>query len=357
MPGVLLTQLLSYREAWEDGLSRGVEAGAVVAATGHSGGIIAAARSGVPALVGLEDDDALLGYFHLAVQLGHLVSAASESVGNAELDAAMRGDERARTPMAAVAGLRLDRLSALLDEHAALDGGDDSDDPDDRVRIASSTDRRVRCCPARQTRWNGAVADSPRRSRPTPPTAACSGNHSRSPRPATTRCSARSRTVIARCAAVGVRCAPPTAGIALVSPAGPAVLGDGTSSTDSQVDITPDLVHTMLTRPGRWSSTATALATGSLGLRPADWLIDLGVFERRGAVGPLRRARGPRPVRLALTDESDRRALVTVGAVPAEAQVAYEQFAPNVVTLDDGVSRSRTASPGRRVDRRWSCPA
>ena len=321
LPGVLLTQLLAYREAWEDGLSHAVEAGSLVAATGHSGGVIAAAAVAARP-DGLDDDDAVGVFLELSVLLGHLAGTCSHAVPPAVLTAAMRGDVDAPAPMVAVAGVRLDRLAEVL--------ATDLTDGAARIALRHGASRAVisgtpAALGAARAALQSAVRSDPGAAplvwEPLAVSAPC--HH-----PVLSEVAA---SVVDAARRHDLVLADATNGIALVLP-------DGPRSVGPDDDLVHALVDAMLVRPGHWDRTAVALATGSAGTRPAKWLLDLGPSDgvarlSAGATSGLDTAV------LALATDDDRRALVTSGAVDDRRRATYDRFAPRLVTLPDGTTR------------------
>ena len=257
LPGVLLAQLLAYREAWEDGLSRAVEAGSLVAVTGHSGGVIAAAAvSARPD--GLDDDDAVDAFLELSVLLGHLAGTCEHAVPSTVLTAAMRGELDARSPMVAVAGVRLDRLAEVLAE--------DMSDGAARIALRHGASRAVIAGTPAGLDVARAALDAAVRSDPgavsfvwEPLAVSVPCHH-----PVLAGVAA---SVIDAARANGLSLPAPDSGVALVLPDGPRLVGHDD-------DLVTELVEVMLVRPGRWDRTAAALVTGSAGTRPrSGWSI------------------------------------------------------------------------------------
>jgi fatty acid synthase len=322
MPGVLLTQLLAYRETWEDGLHAAVAAGSVRSVTGHSGGIVAAGAVAADP-DGLECDDVVADAFRLALLIGHLVGTCDAAVGADVLAAAVAGDLDAPTPMAAVHGVRVDRLAEALAGDPRCDGVEValvhgpsravvSGRADDLRRARAAIDRRAaRDRVFGRPVWEPLSVGAPCHHPGLAPVAAA---------------------VIDAAARGGLQMAPPASGIALVTPDGPRVLapGDG-SSADGCDDLVPALVHSMLTRPGRWSDTARRLVRDLPGEgRGASWLLDLGPTD---GIARLSAAaiRGTGARLLSMSREDDRRRFVAAGAAPADPAPRHEDLAPRVV--------------------------
>lgn len=336
MPGVLLTQLLAYREAWEDGLHAAVASGSVRSATGHSGGIVAAATVASDP-EGLEHDDVVAGAFALSLLVGHLVGTCDAAVGADVLAAALGGELDASTPMVAVHGVRVDRLAEALAEDPSCDGvavalvhGPSravvSGRADALRRARRAVDRRC----ARDRVFGDAVWE---------PLAVAAPCH----HPGLAVVAA---DVIDAAARAGVRVAPPTSGIALVTPDGPRVLapGDGTSD-DRSDDLVPALVHSMLTRPGRWSDTARRLVRDLPGEgRGADWLVDLGPTDGIARLSASA-IRGTGARLLSMSRDEDRRRFVAAGAAPDGPAARHDDLAPRVV---------RVPGVGERLENRFT---
>lgn len=341
MPGVLLTQLLAYREAWEDGLHAALAVGSVRSVTGHSGGIVAAAAVAADP-DGLECDDVVADAFRLALLIGHLVGTCDDAVGADVLAAAVAGEVDASTPMAAVHGVRVDRLAEALcaDPHCdgvevALVHGPSravvSGRADALRRARAAIDRRA----ARDRVFGRPVWE------PLSVGAPC--HH-----PGLAGVAAE---VVDGAARAGLRIAPPVSGVALVTPDGPRVLapGDG-SAADGSEDLVPALVHSMLTRPGRWSDTARRLVRDLPGEgRGASWLLDLGPTD---GIARLSAAaiRGTGARLLSMSREEDRRRFVAAGAAPIGPTPRHEDLAPRVVRVPgvgDRLENRFTLATGR----------
>ncbi|MGB6058340.1 MAG: fatty acid synthase subunit beta domain-containing protein, partial [Microthrixaceae bacterium] len=336
MPGVLLTQLLAYREAWEDGLWSAVENGSIVAATGHSGGILAAgAVASDPQ--GLDDDNAPFPFLQVAVHLGHMVGASRESVGLSELTSALSGNQDAGTPMVAVAGMRTDRIAHLL---AQNDGGQTRGNlaraPRESARIA------LHHGPYRAV-LSGTPASLDAARRVLTKDIADSRSGTRlvwEPLAVSAPChhpilGAVTASLVDALHASGVTCVIPAEGLDVLNPAGPAPFARG-------VDVTEALVASMLTNTSHWYQSVSGLADGSLGTRPADWILDLGPSD---GISKLTEAgvRGSGARVLALSDDSARRKLVTAGATPQQPERSYESYAPTVVRVPGGQIRLENA--------------
>ena len=100
-PLILVTQALLWRALWEDGLRDAMRSGAIIAASGHSQGLLAALLVAEAGPRGI--DDALLArYARLAWTIGtHAARCAYPG---------------AQAPLAAVSGVRRARLEPLLHE-------------------------------------------------------------------------------------------------------------------------------------------------------------------------------------------------------------------------------------------------
>jgi len=343
VPGVLLTQLLVYREAYEDGLAAAIESGSIIAATGHSAGIIAAAAVAAQADE-LKSDELLLPFFQLSILLGHIVGSSSMAVTPAVLEAALTGDTTAATPMVAVNGIRQDRLAELLLELNSKD--------EDAVRIAlhHAPNRVVLSgSPEKLMQVRGRlvaqIAANPAGGKLTwePLAVAAPCHHSLLE---TTRVA-----VCQKIDEISLQLPLPLGPIALVIPDAPRVFDTqhSTAQGGHTTNLAQELTATVLTRPGIWDRTIAAIATGSLGLAPVDWLIDCGPCDgvARLTAGT---ARGTGARVLALSQEDGRRGLLTVGAAPDHSSEPYIHFAPQVVTLADGRQRLEnlfTRSSGR----------
>jgi fatty acid synthase len=322
MPGVLLTQLVTYREIWEDGLHAAVSAGVVRAATGHSGGVIAAAAVAADPH-GVDELAMQVPAFQLALLIGHVVGASSHTVPHRELAAALRGDAEPSVPMLAVGGARIDRLEEVLASDAECAGvtiglvhGVNravlSGRPQDLASARVAIDRRLG---AGDLVWEPLAVSVP-----------C--HHS--------SLDGALAQVLDRASADGVAWGPPAAGIAVVSPDGPSVLCDGAADAPQQ-DLLPALAAAMLTRQGRWSDAVRLLIHGTSAVRPAQWIIDVGPSD---GIAKLSRAatRGTGARVLAMASDNDRQQLVVAGAVPAVAQ-RYDRYLPRVVQIPGSAPR------------------
>lgn len=348
MPGALLTQLLAYREAWEDALAGAVPAGTITAATGHSGGLLAASVVAADPH-GVESDDVVRAHAELAVLLGHLVAASPHAVAPPALEV----DDPAElpTPMVAVTGVRLDRLEALLDRLHPREAG-----PAEQVRVVlrhgpyravlAGLPEPLRAARHALEAW---AADHPARPKVTfEPLAVSAPCHHPVLEPV-------ARDLVERLRRRGVTIPEPSNGIALVGPSGPELLATGhaRSGNGHRRDLLEALVATLLTRAGSWDRTGLALVgAGELGgerPRPAEWVLDLGPGD---GIARLTRAalRGTGARLLALSRHEDRRLLVTAGAVPEQPEPTYAELAPRPVQLPDGsthVENRFTLATGR----------
>ena len=100
-PLILVTQALLWQALWEEGLAAAVGGGAIVAAAGHSQGLLAALLVAEAGPRGV--DDALLArYVRLAWAVG--------------MHAAQRTQGGPQPPLAVVSGVRLARLEPLIEE-------------------------------------------------------------------------------------------------------------------------------------------------------------------------------------------------------------------------------------------------
>ena len=338
LPGVLLTQLLCYREAWEDGLSQAVQAGSVLAATGHSGGLLAAAAVAAQP-DGLEQQDLLQPFLQMAVLLGQLSGTCEQAVSAGALGAALHASPEAETPMVAVSGIRVDRLQALLDDLNSSRTG--SLGPANEVRIG-----------LHHGAFRAVISGSPKALRVAhqhllaqlalTPTAA---KFSWEPLAVSSPChhpmleSVRAE-VVSQARQLGIVLPAPSGVVALVTPDGPRVLGQSQApvATGPTPDLLGELTAAMLTRPGYWDRTAVRLSEGSLGFAAADWILDLGPSDGIAKLSA-QACRGTSTRVVALATEKGRRELVTVGAASEGTPKLYSAYAPRVVTLPDGSRR------------------
>ncbi len=310
-PLILVTQALLWRSLWDDGLAAAVRCGSVVCAAGHSQGLLGSllvAEAGHEAI-----DDALLArYVRIAWALG-LHSAPHAHAGP-------------RAPMAAVSGVRTERLRPLLEQVNAAVA------PGAAVSVAlANTPRRVVVAGApaslallrerleaqareeERARRDGRRGGAPLRfawsdlevdvAFHTPALAAAS-------------------QLLARELVVEL---PDPAALALpvLSPV------DG-SDLRACADLPSAVADGLLVNVVRWGAVARALAA-----RDASWILDLGPGTDVSALTAENlRGRGPRT--LALASPEGRRRLTSPGASPAASDPGYARFAPAVVELPDG---------------------
>ncbi|MDP1847004.1 MAG: hypothetical protein Q8K79_04350, partial [Solirubrobacteraceae bacterium] len=109
-PLILVTQALLWRAVWEDGLREALGAGSIVAAAGHSQGLLAALLVAEAGTEGV--GDALLArYVRLAWTVGAHAALAAPGGPSA--------------PLIAISGVRLARLAPVLERvNAEVGGGD-----------------------------------------------------------------------------------------------------------------------------------------------------------------------------------------------------------------------------------------
>ena len=311
-PLILLGQALLWRTLRADGFAPG---GGLVALAGHSQGVLAALM--VAEAPDLDPgDDALERWLRVAAAQGLFSARARAYVGPS-------GDEEPRTPMVAIAGIRADRLTPLLEDDdiaIALVNAPDrlvvSGDPAalarlrerlDQTAAAEEADRRAGRrggAPLRCT-WNALRVDVPFHLPGRDDLAAAYADW------------LRREADLPNPAALAVPVLDPSTGDDLrASPDMAAALADGHVS-----------------RAVRWDLVARALAD-----RGAAWILDAGPGTDVAQL-TARNVRGRGIGVLALASPEGRRRLATPGAAPAEPDVRYADFAPTVVELPDGTRR------------------
>ncbi len=313
-PLILVTQALLWRALWEDGFGDAVRAGAIVAAAGHSQGLLSALLVAEAGPAGI--DDALLARY---VRLAWLTGAHAAP-------AAYAGP---RPPMAVVSGVRHARLQQVVDEL------NDELDPAGAVTIALvNTPRRcvVSGPPATLGLLRARLAGLARAEAG----ARRDGRHGGAPlRPTWSplRVDVAFHTpalAAARDALVGALRSQPhmlpepaALTIAVLSPA------DG-SDLRSAPDLASAVATAQFVAPVRWDVVSRALAgTG------AEWILDLGPGTDVNALTAENlRGRGTRT--LALASPEGRRRLTSPGAAPERPEPTYASFAPGVVELAGG---------------------
>ncbi|MBJ7518142.1 MAG: DUF1729 domain-containing protein [Solirubrobacteraceae bacterium] len=310
-PLILLGQALLWRTLRADGF---VPGGGLVALAGHSQGVLAALM--VAEAPDLDPgDDALERWLRVAAAQGLFSARARAYV-------APSGDEEPRTPMAAIAGIRADRLAPLLDDDVAIalvnapDRLVVSGDPAalsrlrerlDRTAAAEEADRRAGRrggAPLRFT-WNALRVDVPFHLPGRDDLAAAYADWLRRE---------------------GDLPTPDALAVPVLDP-----------STGDDLRATPDLAAALadghVSRPVRWDRVTRALAD-----RGAAWILDAGPGTDVAQL-TARNVRGRGIGVLALASPEGRRRLATPGAAPVDPDVRYADFAPTVVELPDGTRR------------------
>jgi fatty acid synthase len=313
-PLILVTQALLWRALWDDGLREAVRSGSIVAAAGHSQGLLAALLVAEAGEQGVED--ALLArYVRIAWGVGmHAARAAC-----AGPDA----------PLAAVSGVRAQRLAPLITavNAEAADSGALS------IALVNAPRRIVVGGPPAllgllRARLEEQARDEARARR----------DGRRGGRPLQFGWSAVSVDVAFHTPALGrareelrdwlhaepsALPDPAALTMAVLSPA------DG-GDLRACGDLADAVATGQLVEPVRWDVVARALAE-----RGADWVLDFGPGTDVAAL-TAENLRGHGARTLALASPEGRRRLTSAGAAPPGPDVRYASFAPRVVELPDG---------------------
>jgi fatty acid synthase len=324
-PLLLLAQTLLWDTVARDGLGDALASGRVVAATGHSQGLLAAlmlaeaaARDDAPYAI----DDALFArYLRYSWAQGLHMAAAAEPVDEA----------RELAPLVAVGGVRRPRLDPLLDAvNARLPASE-------RVAVALANGPtahvvggpqaslallrealEARAAEEQAARRAGARGGAPLR-------------FTWSPLPVdvafhTPRLAAARERFAGWLAGAGDAFALPTPdalGLAVLSPV------DGEDLREA-TDLTATVLDGQFTVPVRWDAVCRRIAD-----RAADWVLDLGPGTAAARLtGDNLRGTGIHAVGLASPD--GRRVLATPASAPEGPGVRYAELAPKIVTLPDG---------------------
>ena len=315
-PLILVTQALLWRAVWQDGLREAMRDGAIVAAAGHSQGLLAALLVAEAGTDGVSD--ALLArYVRLAWTVGTHASLARRPVPTHRSsrspafawrawDAAASRQRRGRRPR------RRDRLAS---RSSTPPGGSSS----------AARRRRSPCC----------ARGSPSRRAPNRSSAGAAGA-------AVRRCASAGRPLDVDVAfhTPGLRepCALLRAQLAaepglLPDPAALALPvlspGDGRDMRSSG-DLAGAVASAQLVAPVDWETVSRCLAGAG-----ADWVLDFGPGTDVAAL-TAENLRGHGARTLALASPEGRRRLTSPGAAAAGPDVQYASFAPSVVELPDG---------------------
>ncbi len=313
-PLILVTQALSWRALWEDGLRDAMRSGAIIAASGHSQGLLAALLVAEAGPRGI--DDALLArYARLAWTIGtHAARCAYPGT---------------QAPLAAVSGVRRGRLEPLLDEVNGLVAGDAGA----AVALVNAPQRIVVGGPPAtlsllRARLATQARDEQRARR--------DGSRGGAPLHFTwtdldvdvafhtvALTSARDELLGALRATPGLLPDPADLTIAVLSPA------DG-DDLRRCADIAGLVATGQLVAPVRWDLVCRALA--GLGAR---WILDLGPGTDVSAL-TAENLPGRGVGTLALASPEGRRRLSSPGALPQRPGPGYERYAPGVVELPGG---------------------
>ena len=313
-PLILVTQALLWRAVWEDGLREAMRDGAIVAAAGHSQGLLAALLVAEAGAGGI--DDALLArYVRLAWTVGTHAALAARS-----------GPE---PPLVAISGLRLARLEPVLRSVNAEVGDADA------ISVALvNTARRIvvggppptlallRARLAEQARSEQAERRSGRRGGAPlrfgwTPLDVDVAFHT----PALREPCALLRAQLA--AEPGLLPDPAMLALPVLSP------GDG-RDLRAAGDLAATVAVAQLVTPVDWQTVSRCLADAG-----ADWVLDFGPGTDVAAL-TAENLRGHGARTLALASPEGRRRLSSPGAAATAPDVRYASFAPGVVELPDG---------------------
>jgi enoyl reductase-like protein/3-oxoacyl-ACP reductase-like protein/3-oxoacyl-(acyl-carrier-protein) synthase/acyl dehydratase len=321
----------------DDAGARAVRPPAIVAVTGHSQGLLAALAV-AEAPLGPVEGERLARHLEIAFRLGLDLATAASAVPEPD----------GSGPMAAVSGVRFDRLAALVDEvNAALARPDEAvvvglvNAPDRmvvsgppgsldvlRVRLddIAAADERARAAgrppaaPLRH-RWEALAVDVPFH---WPGLAPALARHQ------------------AWLAASHLFPRPDQLALPVLSPVDahdlrvPAAGGGGDAAAP---ELARRVARSQFVEPVRWDVTVAGLVAAG-----ADWVLDLGPgVEVARLTGRNLRGRGPRA--LPLASPEGLRILATPGAAPEGPDLRYADLAPGLVELPDGT---------RRLDNRYS---
>ena len=314
-PLILVTQALVWRALWEDGLGDAVRAGAIVAAAGHSQGLLSALLVAEAGPRGI--DDALLArYVRLAWRrartprrCAYAGSDAPMAVVSGVRHARLRADRRRAQRRAGGGRRRRDRArqhaAAMCRERAAGDARP-------AARAACRACARAEAGARREGRhggaplafgWNALGVDVAFH---TPALAA-----------------ARDGLVVALRAEPRMLPDPAALSMAVLSPA-------DASDLRAAPDLASAIATAQFVAPVRWDAVSRTLArTG------AEWILDLGPGTDVSAL-TAENLRGLGTRTLALSSPEGRRRLTSPGASPQRPDATYASFAPGVVELPGG---------------------
>ena len=313
-PLILVTQALLWRAVWTDGLGEAMRRGAIVAAAGHSQGLLAALLVSEAGADGVSD--ALLArYVRLAWTVGTHAALAAQA-----------GPE---PPLVAISGVRRDRLEPVLD------GVNHEVGAAAAVAVALvNTARRIVVGGPPQTlallrarlaeqaraeqgeRRRGQLGGAPLRFGWTPLDVDVAFHT-----PALREPCALLRAQLA--AEPGLLPDPAALALAVLSP------GDG-RDLRAGGDLAAAVAGAQLVAPVRWEIVSRCLADAG-----ADWVLDFGPGTGVAAM-TTKNLRGHGARILALASPEGRRRLSSPGAAAAGPDVRYASFAPGVVELPGG---------------------
>lgn len=318
-PVILLAQTARYTLAHRRGLADVFDRGGIAALTGHSQGVMAAVLAAEGPRGAIAPERLADACRYMLWQGLHMAQSAPDAGPDV-------GPEGPRWPMAAVAGLTLDRLVEFCD----AEGRDQP--PAERVHVTLHNGRtrfvlsgrpaaldRLRLRIERAVAAEAARRGGPRR---LPPRVTWEwlrvGGPFHSPLMAAGREAMRETA-----AREGLR----FDAAALRRP----VLDPSTGARLDRVDdLTEALIETQFLRPVRWAAVARRLVSA----HRADALLDFGPGD---GVARLSRAalRGAGVPVVALATPAGEQALFTAGAAP-DRPVCYADFAPRLAALPDG---------------------
>ncbi len=310
----LTTQALLWRAVWEDGLRDAMAAGAIVAAAGHSQGLLAALLVAEAGAGGV--GDALLArYVRLAWTVGAHASLAAHA-----------GPE---PPLVAISGVRLARLAPLLDDvNVEVGTGAEA-----AVALVNGAQRivvggppatlaRLHARLAAQARAEAAARKRGRRGGAPlrfgwTPLGVDVAFHT----PGLREPCALLRAQLA--AEPGLLPDPAALALAVLSP------GDG-RDLRATGDLAAAVASAQLVSPVRWDIVSSCLADAG-----ADWVLDFGPGTEVATL-TAENLRGHGARTLGLASPEGRRRLSSPGASPSGPDVRYATFAPRVVELPGG---------------------
>ncbi|MGE3621620.1 MAG: fatty acid synthase subunit beta domain-containing protein, partial [Acidimicrobiia bacterium] len=319
-PGILLAQLLLWQVVRTDGLERAGHG--IVAAAGHSQGLLAALAV-AEAPFGRVDDGRIDRHLRFAARLGRALAATAPGPATGP-------DGEPVSPMAAVRGVREDRLAALVAEV--------NDSSPERLAVSialrNAGDRFVLSGPpeglllvrAALDRTAAAEEDQRRRGRRggSPLRFGWSALDVEVPfHLAGASAEAAADAAAGELAAAGLLPSGADLAVAVVDPAGERDLRH-------EPDLAGTVVRSQFCNPVRWDATVRRLVEAGAG-----WVLDLGPGTDVAHLSTAA-VRGSGARVLALASPEGRRVLATPGVAAREPDLRYADLAPGVVELPDG---------------------